>query len=720
MIIKSNQEEKEMRKVIKSKEKRKKKLQKALAVLLAMALLMTTMSLGVFASDDEPAGDADVYAYTPEVEVDGDNSYDVAPDYGAYYDEPKYNGDKSNSEYYEKNCEECEYEKYVPIAQAGYIGIAPMSLQNAYMGIQIRIPGAGYYPVGQASLFQNTVALPYFSPCALNDFMNSSFWDTVPDFDWADWRIGYWTLGFDLSREAGHYLHFSSQQVLDGTEIYFRMPQSLIDEHDVCFDTWNWSSVPIFRFYLEPIPTVDKTHMPNLIIAGDELTYRIRVDNNTGTEMNPRWNGACLPLSCGVRDPICCRYIDALRLVDDLSELLGEYFKFAENEDYPELSQPIFTIVSGSPAPALGTPVFNAQDSTIELDIFHMPIDSYFYLYFTATVLEHAIGEEFTNNVELETYRGTPLTRPLPGPPGSRPPGNLPAGDGNTSGSSSTTLTVFEPILSIEKLVNGGDLLNKTSANITNTIVYTIRVTNECENYTLPEGFKMVDDLSRLIDTFLDEFDYDTNITVTGGTFESLEYGVLTVMLGELAPGASVEIRIEVYLVEGLTLNGQSFVNTASVRNPSGSQTYRIIRDEDGYEIDRFPLTDTATVTLPGGDPDPEEPNNNNNGNGDSGETPIPPVQTPPAQTPPREAPPATPIDEDGVPLGEWTWNEYEETWELDEDNVPLGVVNIPQTGLSGNLMSWMFLVASLMVIAALMTRKRDEDRLQEQGLGLF
>ena len=38
-------------------------------------------------------------------------------------------------------------------------------------------------------------------------------------------------------------------------------------------------------------------------------------------------------------------------------------------------------------------------------------------------------------------------------------------------------------------------------------------------------------------------------------------------------------------------------------------------------------------------------------------------------------------IDEDGVPLGRWEWNDEEEMWIFDED-IPLG--SIPNTGDSG------------------------------------
>ena len=911
--------------MIKSKEKRKKKLQKALAVMLAMALLMTTMSLGVLASDYEPAGDVDTSeqgsadyssgddsqdsgdygadASTPEGDVDGDSSYDAAPDYGAYYDEPKYDGDKNNSEYYEKSYEEYEYEKYVPIIEMEYIGIVPMldnpnlAGLNDNLALQVQHPITRAYNPPFMAQATNMVDLPYIIP----DFESIMTLPFFADVNWEEWRIGFATLGLAINPGPGSPDTYVITQVgLDPLHIYYKLPDHIMNSDVPLF----WGANPIFRIYFEPIPVVDKAANPEIILSGDTMTYIITVENTSNRPVNT-FTGPNHTLECVVVNPnaarpgVCCQIMNALRLVDDVNHLLDE--GLIENVSNIRVLHE-YTVGTVN----YGTPTF--ENGIIDMPITHMSAGGRIRLAFDATVLDDAIGKYITNNARLTTHDGRELTRYSP------VIGRLPGGGGGRE-TSSVTFQVFEPILSIEKLVNerdvynkesdtlanyftytiivtnhgdaplpagfsvvddlsgligtyidsfpetsvtvtdgrlhtltggiltvmldglasgdyvkiqievylyedrdlnvqsfvntanvknpsgsqayrtirdtsgtiigreplsdfatvtllptpdpdlrivklvnGRDVYNKTANTITNDLRYTIVVTNNSHEFALPNGFSMVDDLSSLIGTYIASFG-EANVRVIGaGTFESIENGILTVMLGQIPPRESVRIEIDVPLHEGLTLNNQSFVNTANVKDPSGEQAYNITTDENGDEI-RVPLRDTATVTLPR-PIDPIDPGDTGNtGNTNNPTNPIDPVDPEDPENPedqvdpvdpedtvdPQEpqnpvdpqdstTPPATEgenvvmqeegrwllIDDDGVPLGYWVWDEVSEMWIFEENAVPLGLLLIPQTGLSGNLMNWMLLVGSLMVIAVLMTRKRNKDKLQEQGLGTF
>jgi len=70
-------------------------------------------------------------------------------------------------------------------------------------------------------------------------------------------------------------------------------------------------------------------------------------------------------------------------------------------------------------------------------------------------------------------------------------------------------------------------------------------------------------------------------------------------------------------------------------------------------------------------------------------------------------------FDDQGVPLGTWTWDPDDEIWIFDE-NVPLGfaapVAAMPQTGLDGlsMYMYWLFgLSAMIAALSAFMLKRR-------------
>jgi len=73
-------------------------------------------------------------------------------------------------------------------------------------------------------------------------------------------------------------------------------------------------------------------------------------------------------------------------------------------------------------------------------------------------------------------------------------------------------------------------------------------------------------------------------------------------------------------------------------------------------------------------------------------------------------------IGEEGVPLGEWVWDEETEEWIFIEDiETPLGLLQIPQTGLGNNNLGWTMLWLSLFGMAILFViRRKEGDILQE------
>jgi len=71
-------------------------------------------------------------------------------------------------------------------------------------------------------------------------------------------------------------------------------------------------------------------------------------------------------------------------------------------------------------------------------------------------------------------------------------------------------------------------------------------------------------------------------------------------------------------------------------------------------------------------------------------------------------------IDSQGVPLGEWIWDEYHEVWvfeEFTQQNGLLGV--IPQTGLPDNTMNWLLLAFAMFMMFAIATRRFEAQDLQ-------
>jgi len=58
-------------------------------------------------------------------------------------------------------------------------------------------------------------------------------------------------------------------------------------------------------------------------------------------------------------------------------------------------------------------------------------------------------------------------------------------------------------------------------------------------------------------------------------------------------------------------------------------------------------------------------------------------------------------LDDDGVPLGRWTWDEDEEEWyfELFTPDVPLAVFDMPQTGTS-NVILWLASIFNIVLLA--------------------
>jgi len=153
------------------------------------------------------------------------------------------------------------------------------------------------------------------------------------------------------------------------------------------------------------------------------------------------------------------------------------------------------------------------------------------------------------------------------------------------------TVTIYlpgTPVFTIEKLVNGVDRYVVTADTASNALVYTIRVTNISEDYS-GTGFRVVDDLSRLIGTYLANFTVD-NVSVNAPyTSMNLSGGVLTVVLGTVEPGESVTITITVNLYGDLELEGQEFDNRAILRTPATTE------NPDGSPVDY----DDAEVVLP-------------------------------------------------------------------------------------------------------------------------
>jgi len=175
----------------------------------------------------------------------------------------------------------------------------------------------------------------------------------------------------------------------------------------------------------------------------------------------------------------------------------------------------------------------------------------------------------------------------------------------------------------------------------------------------------------------------------------------------------------------------------------------------DPPDVDPPIVTPPPTISQP---PPPPTPPTGGDDDGSDDETPvdvIPPVDTPVVETPAAETPvvevpaeltpggndpnvppiPTSPnhtlvqygdmwieLDEDGVPLGTWHWDEDEEMWIFD-DNVPRGALApatpafMPQTGLEGLVARFgaLFALAFAVAIAAFVMIKREAVRVNKK-----
>ena len=161
-------------------------------------------------------------------------------------------------------------------------------------------------------------------------------------------------------------------------------------------------------------------------------------------------------------------------------------------------------------------------------------------------------------------------------------------------------------ILELEKLVNGYNEYDVIFDTAEDALFYTIRVTNRSD-FDAPEGFVVRDDLSHLVDTYIMPIDL-LDVVAPGAIGRNVASGsIVTVTLDEI-PGfeyvgservyAYVLITIRVNLLEGLELNGRSFVNVAYLLNPDGSYRYEYVYNEEGNRV-RERVRDDAKVNLP-------------------------------------------------------------------------------------------------------------------------
>jgi len=83
-------------------------------------------------------------------------------------------------------------------------------------------------------------------------------------------------------------------------------------------------------------------------------------------------------------------------------------------------------------------------------------------------------------------------------------------------------------------------------------------------------------------------------------------------------------------------------------------------------------------------------------------------------------------LDEDGVPLGTWSWDDDQEMWIFDDGNVPLGALApvaavatgfMPQTGLEGfgARFGILFALAFVIAIAAVVMIKRESLKVNKK-----
>jgi len=172
------------------------------------------------------------------------------------------------------------------------------------------------------------------------------------------------------------------------------------------------------------------------------------------------------------------------------------------------------------------------------------------------------------------------------------------------------TVVLPGPELTITKLVNNVDRYTVTAATVNNTLVYTITVRNN-SFVAAPAGFRVVDDFSHLIGRYLAPFTLE-NVILPSGANAIFVDNVLSVTLGAIPAHSEVVIRINVNLLNGLTMTGQQFINIATLRTPPTAE------NPGGTIID----DDNAIVVLPG-PPQTTPPI-----------TPTPPTTTPPTLPP--------------------------------------------------------------------------------------
>jgi len=199
-------------------------------------------------------------------------------------------------------------------------------------------------------------------------------------------------------------------------------------------------------------------------------------------------------------------------------------------------------------------------------------------------------GQEFTNMADLYTPRTNQWEE-----------GDDWDGIHRDYDTATVILSDPEPELNIAKLVNEASIYD---AQVGEILIYTIYIENS--GTATAYDFWMVDDLSELIGTYIDDVELISVVPNLGvlGDYELVD-GVLTVNIISLAPNGHILITFEATVLEAAA--GTNFTNIAILASDSDgeNQLYRIEQDEDGNPIE-VPLQDDATVRVP--DEDDELP----------------------------------------------------------------------------------------------------------------
>ena len=222
------------------------------------------------------------------------------------------------------------------------------------------------------------------------------------------------------------------------------------------------------------------------------------------------------------------------RVIDDLSEFFGRYITEFDAADVVVMRTDGYTVT--------------LEDGQLIVVFDELAAHEIVTITFETTVLLQAIHATFTNTVRLENRNGYQLDE--------------------------DDAEVRVPALIIEKQVNGA---NSAQVSVGDTLTYTLTVTNV--SLFRAFDFRVVDDLSRLFDHYIAEFDAAT-ITVTSDYEYTLtfENGHLVVAFSELAAGDHVTIEFDAVVLQ--EASGSTFVNTASLENRNGDQL-----DEDDAEV---------------------------------------------------------------------------------------------------------------------------------------